>query len=158
MPYCCPNCGKAFRHELAMSLHHSTCGEVLGTRVRPIFGMVLKENDLDVWKLFKLYNAKLFRGSLRNKIRIEWTDWIAEWSQTNGATSPRSDINHPIVIRLHRRIMSNPLLTRGTLVHEMIHSHLILKNKEDEGNIHGTNFQAKLKKIQKRVCFKIPKD
>lgn len=158
MPYCCPNCGKAFRQEVAMSLHHGTCGEVLGTRARPVFGMVLQENDLDVWKLFKLYNVKLFRGSLRNKIRIEWTDWIAEWSQTNGATSPRSDSNHPIVIRLHRRIMSNPLLTRGTLVHEMIHSYLILKNKEDEGDSHGPNFQAKLRKIQKRVCFKIPEN
>jgi hypothetical protein len=118
----------------------------------------------DLEKLYNEYNTKFFNGDLPELVRVikkvkggEITSYSRlKWdgrlrSRTYGTYSSGSRSGFG-VIRLSRSIAKDPVLTKSTLLHEMLHQWLDLKGLDDGIRGHGEQFIRFAKQIN-LVCL-----
>lgn len=113
----------------------------------------------DLEALYNLYNSEFFNGELPELVkvvkkvkgqevvsfsRLKWDGRLR--SRTHGTYTPSSRLGYG-VIRLSRKMASDPIQVKSTLVHEMLHQWLDLKSLDDGTKGHGANFIAHAKRI-----------
>jgi hypothetical protein len=112
----------------------------------------------DLGELYAEFNAKYFNGELpvpkvvsrtdengetwHSYPRLKWegryrTKW-GTYKPNNGGTGE---------IKLARHAAKDPLQVRSTLLHEMLHAYLDMKNRDDGVKGHGPNFIAEANRI-----------
>ena len=138
----------------------------LPTRVSDKFFHAFCPNPMVMYDLGALYdefNTRFFHGELPELVktvkvvkgnevvsygRVKWDGRLR--SKTLGTYSCAS-VPGKGVIRIARRIASNPSEVKGVLLHEMLHQYLDLKGLDDGIKGHGPNFMSFAKSINS-VC------
>lgn len=134
----------------------------LPTRVSDKFFRAFCPNPTVIYDLGSLYdefNSRFFHGELPNLVktvkvvkgeevvsygRLKWDGRLK--NRTLGTYTP-ARIKGQGVIRLSRNIASDPVQVKSTLLHEMLHLYLDLKDLDDGIKGHGSHFMAEAKSI-----------
>jgi len=103
----------------------------------------------DLNETYAKFNSKYFNGDLpvlpEGITRIKWEGrYTRKW----GTYSPNGKGSGQI--KLARRCMETPFQTYSTLLHEMVHAWLDLKETDDGIEGHGLNFVLKSKEINEK--------
>lgn len=113
----------------------------------------------DLENLYNDYNTKFFNGELPELIsvtkkvkgqevttysRLKWDGRLRSRTYGTYTTGARPGKG---VIRLARAIASDPVLTKSTLLHEMLHQWLDLKGQDDGIKGHGPQFILYARKL-----------
>lgn len=113
----------------------------------------------DLEALYNLYNSEFFDGELPDLVkvvkkvkgqevvsfsRLKWDGRLRSRTYGTYTTGSRSGFG---IIRLSRNMASDPIQTKSTLVHEMLHQWLDLKGLDDGVKGHGENFILHAKRI-----------
>lgn len=113
----------------------------------------------DLENLYNDYNTKFFNGELPELVpvtkkvkgqeittysRLKWDGRLRSRTYGTYTTGPRAGKG---LIRLARAIANDPVLTKSTLLHEMLHQWLDLKEQDDGVKGHGPNFVSHAKRI-----------
>lgn len=101
-----------------------------------------------VEQLFVYYDAKFFRSELQKVVTIEWSNKMK--SIAGSFSFRRDDKNETHIIRLSRPLLQFcPFAdTINTLLHEMIHAFLFIRNRRDRG--HSEEFKEMMHHINKQ--------
>jgi hypothetical protein len=115
----------------------------------------------DLVELYAEFNAKFFNGELPVLPTVTLTNDVGEtWERTNRikweGRYKRTWGTYTFngrgtgTIKLARRCALEPFQTQSTLLHEMIHAWLDLRNEDDGIAGHGPNFIRKAKEINEK--------
>lgn len=129
---------------------------------------ILPPDDVELTSLFKQYDNLCFGGQLQeNNVRVAWINFALSglFERTSGCTWPRyiNGRNHILINLSRNHILHRPNNERATtLVHEMIHAHLMIINDEDPpdatGERHGPKFQSIMHRLNQEHGLKMTID
>lgn len=148
----CVRCNDYFKQGSKFKEHPPLC-KIIKVR-RPKRLVQPKRLGINASKYFlKIYDEKFFNGSLKNYVSVKWVSFYRgpQNQECAGVTMPPTQKDRTTIKLNWCPLRKHQLQDiKNTLVHEMIHSFLMLKGREraqNSAHFHGSPFLKEMRRI-----------